>query len=204
MTAGNSGFCLHPAIADHRQQDYEYAHQFDSRPDGRRAFWRAECWLKRRYDNVTLSRHLTSGARVSSPTDLKTIGLKATLPRLRILELFEKSDVRHLSAEEVYKILLKEGTDTGLATVYRVLTQFEQAGLLVRHHFESDKAVFELEPRRPPRPSGVHAMRARRGVLRRSDRKAPDRGCPGTRLRHPRAFAASVRGLHEAELPEQE
>jgi Fur family ferric uptake transcriptional regulator len=81
---------------------------------------------------------------VSSPTDLKTIGLKATLPRLRILELFEKSDVRHLTAEEVYKILLKEGTDTGLATVYRVLTQFEQAGLLVRHHFESGKAVFEL------------------------------------------------------------
>jgi len=81
---------------------------------------------------------------VSSPTDLKTIGLKATLPRLRILELFEKSEVRHLSAEDVYKILLKEGTDTGLATVYRVLTQFEQAGLLKRHHFESGKAVFEL------------------------------------------------------------
>ena len=92
----------------------------------------------------TLPRNLTSGARVSSPTDLKTIGLKATLPRLRILELFEKSNVRHLTADEVYKILLKEGTDTGLATVYRVLTQFEQAGLLVRHHFESGKAVFEL------------------------------------------------------------
>jgi Fur family ferric uptake transcriptional regulator len=81
---------------------------------------------------------------VSSPTDLKTIGLKATLPRLRILELFERSPVRHLSAEEVYKILSKEGTETGLATVYRVLTQFEQAGLLIRHHFESGKAVFEL------------------------------------------------------------
>jgi Fur family ferric uptake transcriptional regulator len=75
---------------------------------------------------------------------LKTKGLKATLPRLRILELFEKSNVRHLAAEDVYRMLLKEGTDTGLATVYRVLTQFEQAGLLVRHHFESDKAVFEL------------------------------------------------------------
>lgn len=81
---------------------------------------------------------------MSSPSDLKTIGLKATLPRLRILELFEKSAVRHLSAEEVYRILQKEGTETGLATVYRVLTQFEQAGLLVRHHFESGKAVFEL------------------------------------------------------------
>ena len=83
---------------------------------------------------------------MSSSNDLKTIGLKATLPRLRILELFEKSTVRHLAAEDVYKILLKEGTDTGLATVYRVLTQFEQAGLLVRHHFESGKAVFELNP----------------------------------------------------------
>ncbi|HKA42325.1 MAG TPA: ferric iron uptake transcriptional regulator [Burkholderiales bacterium] len=81
---------------------------------------------------------------MSSPTDLKTIGLKATLPRLRILELFEKSQVRHLSAEEVYKILSREGTETGLATVYRVLTQFEQAGLLIRHHFETGKAVFEL------------------------------------------------------------
>lgn len=81
---------------------------------------------------------------MSSPSDLKTIGLKATLPRLRILELFEKSAVRHLSAEEVYRVLQKEGTETGLATVYRVLTQFEQAGLLVRHHFESGKAVFEL------------------------------------------------------------
>ena len=81
---------------------------------------------------------------MSSPSDLKTIGLKATLPRLRVLELFEKSEVRHLSAEDVYKILLKEGTDSGLATVYRVLTQFEQAGLLVRHHFESGKAVYEL------------------------------------------------------------
>jgi len=81
---------------------------------------------------------------LSSPTDLKTIGLKATAPRLRILEIFEKSAVRHLSAEDVYKTLLKEGTDTGLATVYRVLTQFEQAGLLARQHFETGKAVFEL------------------------------------------------------------
>ena len=81
---------------------------------------------------------------MSSSNDLKTIGLKATLPRLRILELFEMSNVRHLSAEDIYKVLLKDGTDTGLATVYRVLTQFERAGLLVRHHFESGKAVFEL------------------------------------------------------------
>jgi len=76
--------------------------------------------------------------------DLKTTGLKATAPRLKILNLFEHSKVRHLSAEDVYRLLLNEGLDIGLATVYRVLTQFEQAGLLTRHHFESGKAVFEL------------------------------------------------------------
>ncbi len=81
---------------------------------------------------------------MSKPNDLKTMGLKATLPRLRILGLFESSTVRHLSAEDVYKALINEGEDIGLATVYRVLTQFEQAGLLERHHFESGKAVFEL------------------------------------------------------------
>ena len=82
---------------------------------------------------------------MTNANDLKTIGLKATAPRLRILELFERSTVRHLSAEDVYKLLIKEGHDVGLATVYRVLTQFEQAGLLERHHFESGKAVFELK-----------------------------------------------------------
>jgi len=81
---------------------------------------------------------------MSSPHDLKNVGLKATLPRLKIINLFESSKVRHLSAEDVYRLLIAEGLDTGLATVYRVLTQFEQAGLLIRHHFESGKAVFEL------------------------------------------------------------
>lgn len=81
---------------------------------------------------------------MSTPNDLKTAGLKATLPRLKILNLFEHGEVRHLSAEDVYKLLMNEGLDIGLATVYRVLTQFEQAGLLTRHHFESGKAVFEL------------------------------------------------------------
>lgn len=79
-------------------------------------------------------------------TNLKASGLKATLPRLKILEIFQTSAVRHLSAEDVYKILLSENMDVGLATVYRVLTQFEQAGLLHRNHFESGKAVFELNP----------------------------------------------------------
>ena len=75
---------------------------------------------------------------------LKDIGLKATGPRLKILGLFETSRERHLSAEDVYRLLLAEQMDVGLATVYRVLTQFEQAGILTRHHFESGKSVFEL------------------------------------------------------------
>jgi Fur family ferric uptake transcriptional regulator len=81
---------------------------------------------------------------MSSAQSLKDIGLKATLPRRKILELFEQSKVRHLSAEDVYRSLLADGIDIGLATVYRVLTQFEQAGLLSRQHFETGKAVFEL------------------------------------------------------------
>jgi Fur family ferric uptake transcriptional regulator len=82
---------------------------------------------------------------MTSAQSLKHIGLKATLPRRKILELFETSKVRHLSAEDVYKALLAEGIDVGLATVYRVLTQFEQAGLLSRQHFDAGKAVFELD-----------------------------------------------------------
>jgi Fur family ferric uptake transcriptional regulator len=78
------------------------------------------------------------------PKDLKNAGLKATLPRLKVLSLFENSKERHLSAEDIYKVMLNAGEDVGLATVYRVLTQFEQAGLLIRHHFEGGKAVFEL------------------------------------------------------------
>jgi len=76
--------------------------------------------------------------------ELKSSGLKATLPRIRILEIFQKTEQRHMAAEDVYKALLLEGSDIGLATVYRVLMQFEQAGLLKRNHFESGKSVFEL------------------------------------------------------------
>jgi len=83
-------------------------------------------------------------AAPQNPEDLRNIGLKATGPRLRILELFQTSGVRHMSAEDVYRQLLTEKIEVGLATVYRVLTQFEHAGLLQRHHFESGKAVFEL------------------------------------------------------------
>ena len=77
--------------------------------------------------------------------DLRDAGLKVTLPRVKILEILEKqTDQRHLSAEDVYKILLSEGEEIGLATVYRVLTQFEGAGLVTRHHFEGGNSIFEL------------------------------------------------------------
>ena len=76
--------------------------------------------------------------------DLREAGLKATLPRVKILEIMEADENRHLSAEEIYKILVEAGSDVGLATVYRVLTQFESAGLVTRHHFESGTSVFEL------------------------------------------------------------
>ncbi|MCK5888767.1 MAG: ferric iron uptake transcriptional regulator [Methylococcales bacterium] len=78
-------------------------------------------------------------------SDLRNVGLKVTLPRVKILEILEKqTEEKHLSAERVYKILLSENEDIGLATVYRVLTQFELAGLVSRHHFEGGNSVFEL------------------------------------------------------------
>ncbi len=83
-------------------------------------------------------------SRVNHADELKSSGLKATLPRIKILEVFERTERRHMTAEDVYKALLSEGSDIGLATVYRVLMQFEQAGLLSRSNFESGKSVFEL------------------------------------------------------------
>ena len=80
----------------------------------------------------------------SREDELKSSGLKATLPRIKVLEVFQRSSQRHLTAEDVFKALMVEGADVGLATVYRVLMQFEQAGLLARSHFESGKSVFEL------------------------------------------------------------
>ncbi|HHO68736.1 MAG TPA: ferric iron uptake transcriptional regulator [Gammaproteobacteria bacterium] len=77
-------------------------------------------------------------------SDLRKAGLKVTLPRMKILEILETSETRHLSAEDVYKQLLDAREDIGLATVYRVLTQFEAAGLVTRHHFEGGHSVFEL------------------------------------------------------------
>ena len=76
--------------------------------------------------------------------ELKNTGLKATIPRLKILEVFQRSSERHLTAEDVFRVLLQERSDVGLATVYRVLAQFEQASILSRSHFESGKAVYEL------------------------------------------------------------
>jgi len=82
---------------------------------------------------------------VPTPNELKSMGLKATLPRLKILELFQVRRHRHMSAEDVYRELLAEHHDIGLATVYRVLLQFEQAGILKRSNFESGKSVYELD-----------------------------------------------------------
>ena len=79
--------------------------------------------------------------------DLKQAGLKATLPRRRILEVLERSEARHFSAEDVYKAMLDADEEVGLATVYRVLTQFETAGMVIRHNFEGGRAVFELDDR---------------------------------------------------------
>ena len=77
--------------------------------------------------------------------ELRKAGLKITLPRLKILEILEGAEMRHLSAEDIYKVLLKAGEEIGLATVYRVLTQFETAGLVTRHNFEGGHSVFELD-----------------------------------------------------------
>ena len=80
-----------------------------------------------------------------SSSELKKAGLKVTLPRVKILEILESSEHHHMSAEDVYRALMQSDSDVGLATVYRVLTQFEAAGLVIRHHFDSGQAVFELD-----------------------------------------------------------
>ncbi len=93
---------------------------------------------------------MTDSTNTKKEAELKSVGLKATTPRLRILELFQKcseegGERRHLSAEDVYRELVQMGEDIGLATVYRVLQQFEAANILVRHHFDGDRALYELE-----------------------------------------------------------
>ena len=132
--------------------------------------------------------------------ELKNSGLKATLPRIKVLEVFQKTAQRHMSAEDVFKTLLAEGADVGLATVYRVLMQFEQAGILSPTHFETGKAVFELN-------EGKHHDHLvcmdwpRRGVLRRRDREAPAQRRALARLRAAGPRAGAVRGLHQEALP---
>ncbi len=86
---------------------------------------------------------------MSSDDGLRKAGLKSTVPRLKILAVLEHSDVRHMSAEDLYRRLLDADEDIGLATVYRVLTQFEQAGLVVRHNFDAGRAVYELNDESP-------------------------------------------------------
>ena len=100
--------------------------------------------MARFYRGPHAGRTGTSGRAMTQVDELKSSGLKATLPRIKVLEVFQHAQQRHMSAEDVFKALLAEGADIGLATVYRVLMQFEQAGLLKRSNFESGKAVFEL------------------------------------------------------------
>ena len=80
-----------------------------------------------------------------SSSELKKAGLKVTLPRIKILEILENSDQHHMSAEDIYRALMQTDAEVGLATIYRVLTQFESAGLVIRHHFDSGQAIFELD-----------------------------------------------------------
>jgi Fur family ferric uptake transcriptional regulator len=130
--------------------------------------------------------------------ELKNSGLKATLPRIKVLEVFQTTTQRHLSAEDVYKLLLAEHADVGLATVYRVLMQFEQAGILSRTHFETGKAVFELN-------EGKHhdhlvCMDCGR-VEEFYDAEIEKRQRSiAARLRAPGPRARAVRGLHQEEL----
>ena len=95
---------------------------------------------------VIIGAHHTCESHVMHQRkELRQAGLKVTLPRLKILEILEDSKLRHMSAEDIYKHLLREGEDIGLATVYRVLTQFETAGLVTRHNFEGGHSIFELD-----------------------------------------------------------
>lgn len=91
------------------------------------------------------AHHTCEKAFMQQRKELRQAGLKVTLPRLKILEILEDAKMRHMSAEDIYKQLLEEGEDIGLATVYRVLTQFESAGLVSRHNFEGGHSVFELD-----------------------------------------------------------
>lgn len=95
------------------------------------------------YD-IVASEARKAGGKVNSK-DIKNAGLKITLPRTKILDILESAGARHLTAEEIYKQLIDQGDDVGLATVYRVLTQFETAGLVIRHHFGDGRSVFELD-----------------------------------------------------------
>lgn len=102
-------------------------------------------WVCDRFPHVPHALPIPHSARMDNIEEIKSTGLKATAPRLKILEVFQQSTQRHMSAEDVFRVLMQEGSDVGLATVYRVLTQFEQAGLLCRSSFDNGRAVYELD-----------------------------------------------------------
>ena len=135
--------------------------------------------------------------------DLRKAGLKVTLPRLKILEILEHSPTRHMSAEEIYKKLLDSSEDIGLATVYRVLTQFEGAGLVTRHHFEDGMAVFEIN-------HGTHhdhIVCMDCGLVEEfvdpEIESTPERHRPAPRLQDRGALAGALRPLPAPRLPAQ-
>ena len=131
--------------------------------------------------------------------ELKNSGLKATLPRIKVLEVFQNTRQRHMSAEDVFRVLLADHADIGLATVYRVLMQFEQAGILSRNHFESGKAVFELN-------EGKHHDHLVCMDCGRVEEffDAAEEHRDDARLRAPGPRARALRGVHEEELRVQE
>ena len=133
--------------------------------------------------------------------DLRKAGLKVTLPRLKILEILESSATRHLSAEDIYRSLLDGNEDIGLATVYRVLTQFEAAGLVSRHHFEDGMAVFELN--QGSHHDHIVCLDCGRveEFMDSEHRGPPDRRGAAAGLRDPRPLAHPARDLPADELP---
>jgi Fur family ferric uptake transcriptional regulator len=141
---------------------------------------------------------------MTSTDQLKTLGLKVTGPRLKILSLFEQTDQRHLTADDVYRQLMTDSIDVGLATVYRVLTQFEHAGILIRHHFDNDKAVYELNRG----GHHDHLLCLQCGHVEEffdeGNRTSPTCHRQETRIQAGGTRAASLCGMRAQELPESD
>ena len=154
--------------------------------------------MKRFYRHALARRE--PGTFMTHADELKNSGLKATLPRIKVLEVFQKTKERHMSAEDVFRALLAEHADIGLATVYRVLMQFEQAGILSRNHFETGKAVFELnEGKHHDHLVCLDCGRVEEFFDAEIEKRQRERR-PDARLRAAGPRARALRGVHEEEL----